>query len=422
MILNLWNASDCGRDSPPDILDAEESLRGFEKKAWSSYLKIARTLDTSGLSKSADEFPATHVVSVLVKIGLDEAFVKMLFGLASEAWRTLSVASEKVIPLRPDIQRDIDDVRQGLLVEADRKITISPGATLLTPQESYDHLRIYMDPANLHLLFDEITTSWIILPRAYAFLKCDHVNYLSAYLEMIDNETNEQVLHIFTRIAIEFLANFTIRFADERYPREQVVELVVAGYTALFWRNLNAPPRGFEDIRIFEHYLTWLKYTSCRKKISNQCLDATIQDMEERMAEIFPSGSGLMRKTNERRDISGFIIALRHGCIGIDCTVRYFWLTPVNIQWPRGWNIRWSIIVFSLKALFDVITCRYEEESKRTQYYIREFLFQLNNSYVYSDFHSTTLDKQNRTDMQCLRSKITTMIQRLQHTLTTIPS
>jgi len=157
MILNLWNASDCGRDSPPDILDAEERLRGLEKQAWSDYLKIARTLDTPGLAKAADDYPATHVIPVFVKIGFDESFVKMLFNLASEAWRTLSIASEKVIPLRPDIQRDIDEVRQGLLVQADRKITISPGATLLTPQENHDHLRAYMDPANLHLLFDEIT-------------------------------------------------------------------------------------------------------------------------------------------------------------------------------------------------------------------------------------------------------------------------
>ena len=421
MILNLWNASDCGQDSPPDILNAEERLRGLEKQAWSAYLKIGRTLDTPGLAKAADESPAMHVIPVFVKIGLDKSLVKMLFGLASEAWRTLSIASEKVIPLRPDIQRDIDEVRQGLLVEADKKITISPGATLLTPQENYDHLRAYMDPANLHLLFDEITTSWIVLPRAYAFLQRDHVNYLSAYLEMIDNETNEQVLHIFTRTAIEFLANFTIRYANERYSREQVTKLVVAGYTALFWKNLNTPPRGFEDIRIFEHFLTWLKHASCLTKISNQGIDATIQEMGSRKAAIFPSGSGLLRKKKKSPDISGFIVALRHGCIGIDCAARYFWLTPVNIQWPRGWNIRWSIIVFSLKALFELITCQYGEESKRTQYYIREFLFQLNNSYAYSDLHSTTLDKQNRVDLQCLRSKIMSMIKKLQHTISTRP-
>jgi len=422
MILNLWNASDCGRNSPPDILNAEERLRGLEKQAWSAYLKIARTHDTPGLIKAADESTARHVIPVFLKIGLDESLVKMLFGLASEAWTTLSIASEKVIPLRPDIQRDIDEVRQGLIVEANRKITISPEATLLTPQENYDHFRAYMDPANLHLLFDEITTSWIVLPRAYAFLQRDHVNYLSAYLEMIENETNEQVLHIFTRIAIEFLANFTIRFADERYSREQVAKLVVAGYTALFWKNLNTPPRGFEDIRIFEHFLTWLKHTSCLTKISNHGIDAAIPEMEARKAAIFTSGSGLLRKKKKSPEISGFIVALRHGCIGIDCAVRYFWLTPVNIQWPRGWNIRWSIIVFSLKALFELITCQYGEESKRTQYYIREFLFQLNNSYAYSDLYSTTPDKQNRVDLQCLRSKIMVMIQKLQHKLSTIQS
>lgn len=173
---------------------------------------------------------------------------------------------------------------------------------------------------------------------------------------------------------------------------------------------------------VFEHYLTWLKHTSCRKRLPNLCLDATIQEMEASKAAIFQQGYGLMCKTKERADISGFIVALRHGCMGVDCTARYFWVTPVNIQWPRGWNIRWSIIVFSLKSLFELIACQYEKESNRTKYYIREFLFQLNNSYAYSDLQSTIPDRQNRVDLQCLRSKIMYMIEKLQHTISTIPT
>jgi len=78
------------------------------------------------------------------------------------------------------------------------------------------------NPANLHLLFDDITTPWIILPRAYNQLKRHHVHYFPPYLEMIENETNEEALHIFTRIAIEFLANFSIRFADNAFQKEKI--------------------------------------------------------------------------------------------------------------------------------------------------------------------------------------------------------
>ncbi len=137
------------------------------------------------------------------------------------------------------MQQDIAEVRQGLLIQADRRMALRSRLAFLTPQESYDRLQEAMDPANLRLLIDEIVTPWIILPRAYNSLQRHHVHYLPAYMKTIDNESNEGALHIFTRIAIEFLANFTIRFADQRYPPEQVVRLVTAGYTALFWRNLN---------------------------------------------------------------------------------------------------------------------------------------------------------------------------------------
>jgi len=421
MIFCLWNAADYGKDFPPSVIDAEQRLRDLEKQAWDIYSGIAGTLNTHASEAATDEFLATCIMPAFVKIGFDETFIEKLFSLASKAWSTLSVASGNVVPLRPDIQREIDAVKQGLLVQADRKLTTVPGNTLLTPQENYDRLRAYMDPANLHLLFDEITTSWIILPRAYAFLQRDHVNYLSAYLEMIDNENNEQVLHIFTRIAIEFLANFTIRFADERYSREQVVKLVVAGYSALFWKNLNTPPKGFEDIRIFEHFLAWLRYSSCHAKISNLNIDMTIQEMEARKAAIFPSGPDRINYNNKYQDISSFIVALRHGCMGIDCAARYFWLTPVSIQWPEGWATRWSIIIFPLKSLFELIACQYKKESERTRYYIREFLFQLKNSYAYSDLHNTTPEKENRVDLQCLRYKIFAMIKKLQHTISTMP-
>jgi hypothetical protein len=417
---HLQSVPECGRDSAPAVLHTQEKLRDFERQAWNACFEIARTLDTPGSGEATDEFLTTRVMPAFSKIGVDEAFIQALFGLASKAWGTLGTASENVVRLHPNMQQDIDEVRQGLLIQAERKMALHSGPAFLTPHESYDRLQATMDPANLHQLIDEIVTPWIVLPRAYTSLRRDHVHYLPAYLEMIGNETNEEALHIFTRIAIEFLANFTIRFADERYPRKQVVCLVTAGYTALFWKNLNTPPRGFEDIRIFEHFLAWLKHSGCRAKTPGHNPDAAIEDMEALKEMIFPPESDLLNRKSADPDISRFVVALRHGCKGIDCAVRYFWLTPASPHWPRGPGARWGIIIFALKSLFDLITCRYAIESKRTRYYIREFLFQLNNTYAYSVVYNTTLDKQNRADLQGLRSKIVAMIQQLQHTLSSL--
>jgi len=419
MIFCLWNATDCEKDFPPSKIEADERLRDLENQAWVNYSRVAGVLDIHGSREATDEYLAARVIPAFVRIGFDEAFIQTLFRLASKAWSTLGVPSGKVIPLRPNIKRDIEAVKKGILAQADREMTIPKGPKCLTPQENYSQLKVYMDPANLHLLFDEISTPWIILPRAYAFLHRDHANYLPAYLEVIGNETNERVLHIFTRITIEFIANYTIRFADDRYSREKVIQLVAAGYTALFWKNIHTPPKGFEDIRIFEHFLTWIRNSSCLTKISKPSIDTTIQEMEVRKAAIFPSGSDLANNDKDCPDISRFIVALRHGCLGIDCAIRYFWLAPTNIQWPKDGGMRWSILIFPLKSLFELIPNQFGEESKRTQYYIREFLVQLKNTYTYSALKIKTLGKQNKSDFNFLRYKIIIMIEKLQHLIST---
>jgi hypothetical protein len=285
---HLRSLPEYGPDSPPAVFDAEERLRDCERRAWNAYFETSRTLDPTCSVEVTDEFLTTRVVPAFSKIGVDEAIVQALFGLASKAWGVLDTASEKVVRLHPAVHQEIDEVRQGLLAQADRKTGFRSGPAFLTPQEPYDRLQTIMDPANLHLLLDEITTPWIVLPRAYSSMRRDHIHYLPAYLEVIDNEANGEALHIFTRIAIEFLANFTIRFADERYPREQVVCLVTAGYTALFWKNLNTPPKGFEDIRIFKHFLAWLKHSGCWPKTPRHDLETIIQASEARKAVIFP--------------------------------------------------------------------------------------------------------------------------------------
>jgi len=417
---HLKSVPECGRDSPEVVLDAQEKLRDFERRAWNTYSEVARTLDTAGSVEALDGFLTDRIMPAFAKIGVDQAFTRTLFGLASKAWGALGTASEKVIRLHPNMQQDLADVRQGLLIQSERKMSLRSGPAFLSPQESHERLLATMDPANLHQLIDEIATPWIVLPRAYTLLRRDHVHYLAAYLEMIDNETNEEALHIFTRIAIEFLANFTIRFADETHSREKIICLVTAGYSALFWKNLNTPPRGFEDIRVFEHFLAWLKHSGCRVKTPGHNPDAAIEDMEALREMIFPPESDLFNRKSASPDISRFVVALRHGCKGIDCAVRYFWLTPASPHWPRGPGARWGIIVFALKSLFDLLPCRYAIESKRTRYYVREFLFQLNNTYAYSVVYNTTLDKQNRAELQGLRSKIVDMIQQLQHTLSSL--
>ena len=274
-----------------------------------------------------------------------------------------------------------------------------------------------MNPANLHRLFDEITTPWITLPRAYNMLEPHHVHYFPAYLDMIQKETNEEALHIFTRIAIEFLANFSIRYAGEEYEKEDVVRLLVAGYRAMFWKNLSSPPRGFEDVRIFEHFFTWLKYSGSRLESATGEIPAIVREMEQKKRFIFPSRFDAVYGPYDHPETSRFLVALRHSCLGIACSLRYFWIAPSITRMPGGAESNWSTILFSLNHLFDSIVRRYGSESKRTRYFIRDFLFQLKSLYSQVSFHTIGLDNTHKASWQFLQARIITMIRQLERAI-----
>jgi len=414
---HLRSLSGCGSDLSATQPDTQATLRELEKRSWKVYRSQVRQLTFFESNIGQHPFLAQHILPGLARIGVDADFCRLLFGLASRAWHELMVESDKVVRLHPNLQRDIAEVREGLLIQSEKKMALRSGPVFLTPQETYDQLQAVMDPANLHLLIDEITTPWIVLPRAYAGLQREHVHYLPAYLELIANETNEEALHIFSRIAIEFMANYTIRFADEEHPRQKVVCLVTAAYSAHYWRNLLIPPRGYEDVRLFEHFLSWLKHSGCRTRGSGHDLDKTIADMEHWKGYIFPAKSDLMHGYESTPDLSRFLISLRHGCKGIDCAVRYFWLTPESPHWLRRLEDQWGVILFTLKSLFNLIDCHYQTESKRTRYYIREFLFQLKNTYTSTLLTNTIREKPNQAALSRLHSRIIFMIQKLQHTL-----
>lgn len=414
---HLRSLSGCGGDSPAMQPDTQVTLRELEKQAWNAYRSQKRQLAFTKTAIGQDTFLTQQILPGLTRIGVDADFCRFLFGLASRAWQALIIDSDKVVRLHPNLQRDIAEVREGLLIQSEKKMALRSGPVFLTPQETYDQLQAAMDPANLHLLIDEITTPWIVLPRAYAALQPDHVHYLPAYLDLIANETNEEALHIFSRIAIEFMANYTIRFANEEYPRQTVVCLVTAAYSAHFWRNLLTPPRGFEDVRLFEHFLSWLKHSGCQTKTSGHDPHKIIADMEHWKAHIFPAESDLMTGDENMPDLSRFMVSLRHGCKGIDCAVRYFWLTPESPHWPRELEGQWGVILFALKSLFNLIDCRYHTESRRTRYYIREFLFQLKNTYTSTLLTNTIQEKPNQAALRRLQSKIIFMVQQLQHTV-----
>jgi hypothetical protein len=398
-------------------VDTDRMLSGYEERAWEAYRKTAVDLAIPPLSDPLDAYIARRIEPTFSRIGFDPSFLRVLVGLAADAWNAPAAPASKVVAFHPNLRTDLDEVRQGLLVQSEVKMAPETSPAFLTPQASYEIVQQTMDPANLHMLLEEVITPWIVLPRAFSSLQEDQAEYLPAYLDMISGETNEEALHIFIRIAIEFLANFTIRFADAAHPREHVSRLVSSGYIAMFWKSLKTPPRGFEDVRVFEHFLNWLRYSGFQEDAEMEDIESAIHAMEDRRAYIFPSTSDLYRTGEDTPDSSRFQVALRHGCLGIACSVRYFWFPLMLPHDPKGHGVAPGTLLFALKGLFDLLISRSDKETRRTRYFVREFLFQLKNTYEQTSFEEPGIQYRDKADLKFIRGRILLMIREIQNTL-----
>ena len=133
-----------------------------------------------------------------------------------------------------------------------------PCSTGELPQIISGTIKDNASPESLFDLLHEITTPWIILPRAYRFLKKRECCYLPVYLKTIDRETDESCLKLFSRIAVEFMGNYTLKFADRCHPLDQLTKLLFYGYSALFWKTLRCPPENLENSAAFDNFFRWM--------------------------------------------------------------------------------------------------------------------------------------------------------------------
>jgi len=352
-----------------------------------------------------------RMIPALKRIGFDASLVRVLFRMASPAWKLIGPITGKSLWFEPSVMRELDEVRQGLRLKAKRTHAIDSQTASATPQDLFRMVMRSADPSNLNWMFEEISTPWIILPRAYGSLRKHDCRYLPAYLDIIDKETDVECMNIFIRIVIEFIANYSLKFASAVNPPNELRQLVVNGYSAMYWKNLRSPPRGLEDIRVFEHYLNWLKLTSLRfGPISSQNQES-LNTMVAMRAYIFPAGSKFQSEPDAQYYLSRFMTSLRHGCLGISSAVEFFTIAPLITK--HAAILPHAPILFALKSFFQQIKHDFHEESKRTQYFIREFLFQLRTTYESIDRDSIKLDVEELKRIRILKLRVMAGIREL---------
>jgi hypothetical protein len=277
--------------------DLDHQLQTLENRARQRYLDIYKTLSFEELPEWLDGMLDQSVMPTLQRIGFDVPVSKALFEMALASWKLLGPLNEKIIAFHPAIYKEIEEVRQGLKLKTCDSSDMIPRSQS-TPNTSIPGtINEDVSPENLFDLFDEIGTPWIILPRASGFLRKHHCHYLPAYLKTIDQESSSSCLKLFSRITVEFLGNFSLKFADIHHPPQKLTKLLFYGYSALFWRNLMYPPYGspgnLENGAAFDHFFNWIKRLAGKSEFLGVEENNIIDQMINLKTKVFPSSSAI---------------------------------------------------------------------------------------------------------------------------------
>jgi len=255
-----------------------QQIETFEREAREKY--------DAALSRLRSEKPANWFLRILNKsilpplsrIGFDDQLSRTLFQLAIQAWQGMGPSVDDCLWIHPGLTRNIDEIRKSVLSKAEEKIKTEKALAKMSKLGIYDHLSKSMAPENLTSLLDDISTSWIILPRAYSLLRESDGCCLISYLKYLEREESPDFRKILARIVTEFLANYSLKFASGEQSEETISEVIIYGYAAMYWKNLGHPPEGSAELAIHRNFLGWARTFQKRKTVSGE-MGATVKEM-----------------------------------------------------------------------------------------------------------------------------------------------
>ena len=359
----------------PDPDAFEKYLKSEEIRAIQRFEAAAEDLQTVEISGWFERLLKSRIIPPLARIGFEESFQWSLFKMAAPAWESMGPIPDDGLWFHPEIIKNIEDVRSGIL---DREQHRSECLSRISQKDPFERMAMMegcMAPENLFSMLENISTSWIILPRSYRHLETHHAAYLLGYLKYLDASTSE-FGRILVRIIIEFLANYTLKFITDIHPETQTMEAVFYGYSAMFWRNLRSPPERFEHSGIFESFFGWVHgfVNSDRLRSKEMAMSASVLRMQEAKRKVFPHFNAFGLSDCICDDTGQFLIALRHGFPGIESAMKCFGIGNPIIPNMTDGRLTYETIPMALNGFFQKIKKNYEIETSRTQESIRLFL------------------------------------------------
>ncbi len=338
-------------------------------------------MQTVALSDRFNRLLELRIIPTLGQIGFDEQLCRVLFKMTAPAWKLIGPVGDDVELMYPILIKNIGEIRRGIVSNSRKNSRARSILGEMDPQATYSLINRTMHPTKLFEDFDDISLSWIILPRTYDLLEKEHSRYILIYIKSLDKETESEFTSILARIIIEFVGNYSLKYLDDVQLRDQMVDALFYGYATMFWKNLKNPPGGLEDGLVFESFFRWAKMIHGRFASTNRDMARTTERMEEEKEKTFPVYNAFGLAHHNHYDVHRFFVALRHGIPGVESVVRYFGIGGPLLKNKTDGRLPYVAVPKTLNVLFREIKKRYRIETPRTKKSIREFLSRLRSNY-----------------------------------------
>jgi hypothetical protein len=373
-----WCAGNSSKPHPqnwPGVgMAFDNQLRVYENTARRQYEQLLNALSVEKQPGWFDRMLSQRIFPTLNRIGFDDQISKGLFEIAPSSWSLMGPVNDKIIAFHPKIDQEIEDVRQGLQLKA-----VGEHDNLYRPTGSaatviFGSINKNLSPDRLFDLLDEIATPWIVLPRAFRFLEKHQCRYLPAYLATIDRETRETCLMLFSRIAVEFVGNFSLKFAAKCHQTDQITKLLFHGYAALFWKTLRCPPQNLENSAAFDNFFNWISRLGHKNEYLGKAELSLIDRMKNLRKTAFPTITVHPSGKPGRTDGSRFLVTLRHGYLGMATVLRYFGIDQLMGAKPIGTRFQCPSLQNDLHGLLHAVQTNSHLESIRTRETLQQFI------------------------------------------------
>jgi hypothetical protein len=190
---------------------------------------------------------------------------------------------------------------------------------------------------------------------------------------------------------VEFVGNFSLKFAERHHPPDKLTKLLFYGYSVLFWKNLRCPPENLENGASFDNFVRWLCNLRSKKNFLGKEELRAIKCMIKMKTMAFPGKNFNRPQIRGKPDISPFIVTLRHGYIGIATILRYFGIDQFLDSRQMGKRFACPSVQNEVHRLLHIIQTKFHLESKQTRENTKLFIDCLRSAYsqMQTSFHPT---------------------------------